>query len=625
MEHDVLQPQVGREKAQELPQQQPAQPVVAEMISVWEDALEKYRAGKANLDARIVAAEQWWKLRHWRYLHPDDGSPDPASGWLVNVILSKHSDAMDAYPETICLAREEGDRGEADMLGKIVPVIKQQNDFEKAWSDAWWQKLKSGTGCYGYFWDASKLNGLGDIAIRRVDPLTIFWEPGCADIQESKYLFSVALEDDGALTEQYPQLAGKLGGKGKEVARKYIYDDRIDTANKSYVVDVYYKKGHLLHMAKYCAGVLLYATENEPSTRERGLYDHGLYPFVLDPLFPEEGYPGCGYGYVDLCKDAQTVIDALNNALTEASVAAATPRWFVRTDGGFSEEVYADYRKHFIPVQGRLDNDTIRQVDPPVIPGYPMEFLAHKINELKEVSGNRDVNNGGTGASVTAASAIAALQEAGNGLSRDMISGSYRATRQGDYMIIELIRQFYDLPRKFRILGNDGGQQYITYTNAAIKPQPQGQYQGMDLGYRLPQFDIEVVAQSESSYTKQAYNELALQLYQLGFFDPANAERALLALDMMDFKGKAELAKKIQNQAMMFQMLQQYQQMAVALAGKYEPAMAQGLMAQIAGSQGGGAAGSVPGGQLAGPNAGDEEHWAVQRSREQAEEGAKPR
>lgn len=605
MEQDVLQPRVGKE-----------------MIATWEEALKKYRAGKARLDERIVAAEQWWKLRHWKYTHPDDGSPDPASGWLVNVILSKHSDAMDAYPETICLAREAGDREEAEMLGKIIPVIKQQNDFEKVWSDAWWQKLKSGTGCYGYFWDPEKLHGLGDIVIRRVDPLTLFWEPGCADIQESKYLFSVSLEGNDALVARYPQLEGQLNAPAGETVRKYHADDPIDTTGKSDVVDVYYKKGHALHMAKYCGSCLLYASENEPETCGRGLYDHGLYPFVLDPLFPEEGYPGCGYGYVDLCKDAQTVIDALNNALTEASVAAATPRWFVRTDGGFSEEVYADYRKHFIPVQGRLDNDTIRQVDPPVIPGYPMEFLAHKINELKEVSGNRDVNNGGTGASVTAASAIAALQEAGNGLSRDMISGSYRATRQGDYMIIELIRQFYDLPRKFRILGSDGGYAYRIWDNRALKPQQQGLFG--DMGYRLPQFDIEVVAQSESSYTKQAYNELALQLYQLGFFDPANAERALLALDMMDFKGKSELAKKLQDQAALRQKLTQYQQLALALAGKYEPAMVSSLAEEIAGSQE-----STPTGRITAPwkdpGAGTGEHWRVRQSRQQAEDGAKPR
>ena len=597
--------------------------VTADRIPVWEQTLQAYKKGKANLDNRIIAAEEFWKLRHWR--EESGERKTPCSGWLVNVILSKHSDAIDAYPETVCLAREEGDSGEADMLGKIIPVIKAQNEYEQVWSDVWWYKLKGGTGVTGYFWDPRKLNGLGDIAIEKVDILNLFWEPGCRDIQDSKYLFYVDLVDNDTLERQYPQLSGKLGGQSDGIVRKYRYDDSVDTKDKSSVVDVYYKLNGRLHMAKYCGTELLEATENDPALRDRGLYDHGLYPFVFDPLFPEEGYPDCGYGYVDLCKDAQNVIDAMNRAMTQASLAAATPRWFIRENGGVSPEEYADFSNPFVKVQGRLDEENLRQIPPPQIPAYPMAFLEHKIAEMKEVSGNRDVNNGGTGASVTAASAIAALQEAGNGLSRDMIASSYRATRKGDYMIIELIRQFYDQPRKFRILGEDGGMEYITYSNEGIKPVPQGMYGGVDLGFRLPMFDIEVVAQSESAYTKEAYNQLAVQLMQLGVFNPANAEQSLMMLDMMDFKGKDRLVKKLTGMASLYQQLRQYQQLALALAGKYEPSLAQGLMQQMTmGQAGAGSTAQVPDKDVA-VGSGEKEHYRVRQAREQAEEGAVPR
>lgn len=599
------------------------QSIGVNQLRQWTDTLNRYKAGKATIEGRIVEAEEFWKLRHWASIRPKgSGEPEPASAWLVNAILSKHSDAMDAYPEPVCLAREEGDKGEAQALSSILPVILQQNDFEQVWSDVWWYKLKSGTGVYGVFWDKSKLGGLGDITISKVDILNLFWEPGVRDIQDSRYLFHVSLIANEALEDTYPELRGKLAGSISPTVSRYRYDESISTADKSAVVDVYYKKGGKLHYCKYVGETVLFATENDPQYAQRGLYDHGKYPFIFDPLFPEEGYPGCGYGYVDLCRDPQLVVDILNNCFVQSAVAAATPRWFIRSDGGVNEEEYADLTKKFVHVQGRVDQDSIVQIQTAPMPGNAVEYMQLKINEIKEVSGNRDVNNGGTSASVTAASAIAALQEAGNGLSRDMIGGSYRAFRKVVELCIELIRQFYDVPRKFRILGQYGMEQYISYSNAGIQPQAQGTDFGVDMGYRLPVFDIEVEVQQESSYTKEAYNQLAVNMYQMGIFNPQNATMAVPMLEMMDFKGRDELLRKIQVNGNLYMQLQQWQSMAIALAQQYAPDKAAGLM-QAAGQavqqQGAGGA------QAADVSGSNQEDSRVQKARENASGGAVPK
>lgn len=115
-------------------------------------------------------------------------------------------------------------------------MVLDQCGYEKTYSDAWWYKLKHGASCTGVFWDQSLLSGLGDIAIRRVDLLNLFWEPGVTDIQRSRNLFSVELRDNDLLEQDYPQLRGKLGGGSVETAR-YLYDDTVDTTHKSPVVD----------------------------------------------------------------------------------------------------------------------------------------------------------------------------------------------------------------------------------------------------------------------------------------------------------------------------------------------------------------------------------------------------
>lgn len=530
-------------------------PIGKEELRAFSRVLERYRGGKRALESRIVEAEEFWKLRHWRSIRPQNpGDPEPASGWLVNAILSKHSDAMDAYPEPVCLAREESDQPEAQALSAILPVVLEQNDFGQVWSDVWWYKLKSGTGVYGVFWDPGKLNGLGEISIQKVDILNLFWEPGIRDIQQSKYLFHVVLEDKEALEAQYPQLRGTLPQE-RQLVRQYHSDESGAGEDRAAVVDVYYKKGGKLHFCKYVGETLLFATENQEAFRDRGLYDHGKYPFIFDPLFPEEGYPGCGYGYVDLCKDPQKSVDILNNCILQNVVASSTPRWFVRLDGGVNEAEYADMTKKFVHVTGRIDDDSVKQITTQPMPQAALSYMQMKISEMKEVSGNRDVNNGGTSASVTAASAIAALQEAGNGLSRDMISSSYRAFRKVVELSIELIRQFYSLPRRFRILGRYGAAQYISYTNRGLLVQ------GAEDGLRLPVFDIQIQVQTETQYKKQAYNDLAVQLYQLGIFDPQRADQALMMLGMMDFKGKTELMEEIARGREHYRM----QQMAVSL------------------------------------------------------------
>jgi len=572
----------------------PGGKVNSDTVKKWQGILKKYKDGKKTLETRIVDAEQAWKLRHWEQIRKRDvGDPEPASGWLVNVILSKHSDACDNYPQPVCLPREPSDAETANSLSDILPVILQQNHFDQTWSDVWWYKLKSGTGVYGVYWEPDKLGGLGDISIQKVEILNLFWEPGITDIQDSQYVFQVKLVDNNILEKEYPQLKGKLK-TGATTLTRYIYEDYIDTSEKSEVVDVYYKVKQeggksILHFAKYVDEYLLYATENDtegqygeqadPMTgqmvmvqtrapmSETGLYEHGLYPFVFDALFPEEGYPNCGFGYVDLCKDAQKYVDLMDNALIKNMLANATPRWFIRSDGGINEAEYGDLNKSFVHVQGRLGEDAIQPIQSTGLGEAFISLKQLKIDELKQVAGNRDVNNGGTGGSVTAASAIAALQEAGNGISRDMISASYRAFAKVINLCIELIREFYDIPRQFRILGQNGKPVFVSFDNSTIKPQGQGTDFGIDMGYRLPVFDVDVEVEKDSQYKTAAYNELAIQLYQLGAFNPQMADQVLPMIDMMEFKGKDEVKEKISMNAK----LQKYAMIALQLAAKYNP------------------------------------------------------
>ena len=572
------------------------QPISAPEIEAAYQTLMKYKEGKANLEERLVDNQQWYKLRQWESMRRRNkdhrsGQVEPVSGWLLNSITNKHAECMDNFPRPNILPREEGDVDEAKMLSAIIPVVLDQCDFENTYSHTMDDKIQSGTGVYGIFWDPQKHNGLGDIDIKSVDLLNLFWQSGITDIQDSRNLFYVTLQDNDLLEQEYPQLKDKLSNPTINVT-KYVYDDQIDTNDQSAVVDWYYKKRQgdrtVLHYCKFVAGVpeALFATENDEEYAERGWYDHGLYPFCFDTLLPCKGTP-TGFGYIDVGKSAQEYIDRGDKAILENILFNARPRHFIRQNGGVNEAEFADVTKDFVHVEGSLNDDNVRPITGNLLTSRDINVVDRKINELKETTGNRDVNTGGTGGA-TAASAIAAMQEAGGRLARDISKSSYRCYRKVVLMVIELIRQFYDVPRMFRILGDNGQQQFVSYDNSGIMPQPQGMMvngvpmeMGVEVGYRLPLFDIEVTAEKASPYSRMAENELALQLYGAGFFAPNNADAALACLHMMDFDRKDMVIQKVQQNGTLLQMLQQTQQLAMQMAMALDAATGSQMAPQL--------------------------------------------
>lgn len=543
------------------------------------ETLKKYKDGKKNLEDRIVEEEQWWKLRHWDVIGKDElgDRPQPTSAWMFNSIAAKHADIMDNYPEPNVLPRERGDEQSAKILSSILPVIYERNNYEETFSDAAWYKLKHGVVAKGVFWNTELEEGLGDIDTEFIDMLNIFWEPGITNIQSSRDLFIVSLKDNDLLEKEYPQLKGKNGGKVIDV-KQYVYDDTVDVTNKSVVVDWYYKKRNssgktVLHFCKFVGNEVLFASENETEYAENGFYNHGLYPVELDVLFPEEGTP-VGFGYISIMKSPQMYIDKLQQVILENTIKATKPRFFAKKNVGINLKEFKDDTKDIVFVEGDIDEERLRQIDIQQVSGAALNILQMKIDELKETSSNRDVSQGSTSGGVTAAAAIAALQEAGNKQSRDMISASYRSYTRECYLAIELMRQFYDETRSFRITGETGKYEFVDFNNKmmqgeAIPPAYEGQE--LEEGYielfRKPVYDIVVKPQKRSPYSKMAQNELAKEMYNMGFFNPQLAEQSMTALELMDFDGIEGVKEKVQNGQTLLKMVNQLSQEVAMLKG----------------------------------------------------------
>ena len=531
----------------------------SERLAEASEILQQYKGGRASLEQRVIEAERYYRMHNW------SGKKGPRkrwgtrsnSGWLFSSCMLKHADAMDNYPEASVLPREMADEQTAKMLTEVLPCILELNDYEEIYDKAWTDKLVKGTAVYSVTWDAEKDNGMGDIAINRVDVLSCYWDPACEDIQQSRNFFFVSLVDIEDLREEYgDELADKLSAPSFSPAQ-YAYETVHSLAGKAAVIDWYYKRDGVLHYVKYVEDELLYASEDDERYRDRGYYDHGLYPFVFDPLYHMEGSPA-GFGHVDLCRDAQDYIDRLDSAVLDSALINVRPKHFLNNQGGVNEDEVMDPDCPIVHVNGSGSiTESITPFQKSELNPMYVNVLNQKINELRETSGSTAAAQGGAPAGVTAYSAIAAMQEASSKPSRDLIRAGYRRFKDLCYMAIELIRQFYDTPRVFRITGSGTQAEYMEFDNSMMQGQTVMGATGEEYKESQPVYDIKVRPNKQTAYSRMAQNELAKELYGAGLFAPQNADSALAVLDMMQFEGKDKVGERVRQNGTLMQVVQQ--------------------------------------------------------------------
>lgn len=557
------------------------------------EVLTRYREGKANLEDRIVDEEKWYEMRMdvkarraRRYAEiSEDGYEDSAatravrkarrleedrvgaataSQWMFSAIANKHADAMDNIPTAAILPREQTDEGDAKMLSDIVPVILTRANWQRVYSRGEWYKLKHGMCAYGVWWDPKLENGLGDIRISNVNILNLYWDPAVDDIQESANIFILALEDRKKVQQMYPgaDLDDTKAGRSEDW-KQFVHEDSADDsrADKIIVVDWYYKVYRpdgrtVLQYVKYAGETLLYASENSPQYAEAGWYGHGQYPVQIDTLFPIEG-TATGFGLIAISRAPQEYIDLLDRNILGYAERASHYKVMCKSATDMNIAQFLDPSREVVEVSGEVSDDRVRQFTMAPLDSMYINLRDGKINELKETTSNRDVSQGSSSGGVTAASAIAALQEAGNKTSRDMLASSYHTFELMMQQVVELIRQFYDDARSFRITGEGGtGNQYVMYDNSRIRDAQTGvDSQGNPL-YRRAVFDINVKAAKQNPYNQLSHNETMKELYSMGVFAPENASQALAMLKGMEFDGIDQVRQTVEENATVYAQLQ---------------------------------------------------------------------
>lgn len=526
--------------------------------------LETYKAAKSVLNATIKYNENWFRRRYQEYFKTDadersimagDTVPNtrgkdinPASAWLFNAILNGVSDMSDNHPHATVLPREADDELEAAKISLILPSLMDRIQFEKIYDDNAYTKMIQGWCVYWLGWDKDADGGRGEIYVRRGKLLNLYWDQEVDELQDSSDVFYLHQKDKEELIRNHPELERELRTDDSEYERP-DGNPTNEKSDKVTVVDWYYKtKGkdgrRILHYCQFCGNVVLYATENDPELKNKGLYDHGEYPFEIDVLYPLEGQ-AAGFGKIAVGANTQMYIDLISKSLVQNALWSSRPRYFKKKGAGVNDQDFLDVRKTIVEYEG--DPNNLKPVETPRIDGNVLNLQSSLIDELRTNSGSTEVATGATPGGITAASAIASLQEAQGKQGRATNRATFRCYRRIVTKIIELMRQFYTEAHYFRVTGDDGETAYVGMDNTGLT---EGQRENPTTGMmetfeRHPLFDLEITTEKSSTY-RMEHNELILSFFSAGFFNPQMATQALACLKAMSkFDGKEELIRMI--------------------------------------------------------------------------------
>ena len=501
---------------------------------------DKYKADKEELHRRIVSNNRWYKAQYGKMLNPVTNETEPATAFIFSAIENKYADAIDNFPIPNLLEREPSDVQTAKILSKIIPVQLDMSGFKRVYKDNWRRKLKHGTAVYGIFYNEQK----NDIDIKAVDLMSIYCDMHVRDVQDSQFLFIVNAVDNDILREEYPDFKALFHGDTD--IKSYSGTHRVE--DRTEITDCYYKKADgTLHMIKFAGTTVIDATEDLEGY-ERGLYEHGLYPVIFDVLYPEEDSP-FGFGVVDAIRNPQQYIDKLDGIIIKNALLAGKQRFLIKENGNVNEDEFRDYSNDIVHVTGSVDETNIKPLQANTLPNQVLEHRVEKINELKEIIGNRDFQQGGTTGGVIAASAISSMQQMGQKISRALIDDSYDAYKAIVRMVIDLMREFYDAEKVYRITNETGAADFAPFDNSMLmKKNEKRDALGFvsDVEYTKTEFDIDVIPQRENPFAKESNNQTILSLWNGGFFLPQNYDVSIIALQCMNFDGKEKLIEQIQ-------------------------------------------------------------------------------
>lgn len=506
------------------------------IYTLFKEYCDDYKDEWERIDDNI----RMYHGNHWEGVTESLGEqnsnlPKPVTPIITSTIENIKADLSDEMPEAVI----KPDSDENKVLAKILTrVISEELDicgFELEYAKMSQDLLNCGWTAIETGFDPLLNNGYGGSYIRHIINKNFMCDPQCIDLQEGRAIFKVDRLPQDWFKQHYPDHYEYMSGDDDLLDAKHDFAEATTepAKKKSYrLLEAWFrvydpKTGkNSVHFVIVAGHQVL---ENSHDDKPDGYYRHGEYPFVVVPLFPSEGSP-LGLGITDLFKGAQRFSDKVDQIVLANVLRASRNKLLVFKDGVDFEDA-RDFAKEAIQTSIPPDQ-AMKWMETKPLPGYIMAYIQAIRDSIKNESGSNEQSRGNTGSSVTAASAITALQDMSTKRSRMEARALQAGFKRSIRMLIDVLRENSLMPRKV-IVTVDGRPE--------VKSFGKGDFDKLFPGAMPTEHYIDIKTARQTKYTKMTHNELLLEMMKTlsGTVDP------VIMLEGLDYDEKEELLDNI--------------------------------------------------------------------------------
>ena len=444
----------------------------------------------------------------------------PAGNTLGSCMDNVIADQVDNLPEAQMLPEREETAQSAEEMSDVVSYVLYQAGWPGKYQTLMEDAIVTGTGVAQVFWDEEAEDGAGMVNVLAWHPEDFYPDPAAENIQDGRACFKATHTTVCWVEERYPHARGYVAADRTALWDEEAATGAADDDERTTLLEYWYKRYDAqsrrtrVHMALLAGGALLYSTElgfggAGKEEYAEGVYAHGQYPFTLYKYRNVWRKP-FGTGMAHDYGRTQEAIDRYIQYIDDNARESSVQRHFIRRGSGVNPEDVADMRKTIIEWEGSDIREVMQTVQAQPLSGQVYQMMTYLADAMKQDCGQNQFIRGEAGLGVTAASAIQALQEAGNKIVRWHSAIFKDAFREMVEQIIWVMSEYLAPGRTLRIAGGwDSSGQMRERLVTLIAPNAEGD------ALLRPAYAVRVDVRKSNPLQVQADNEFLQQVAQV--------------------------------------------------------------------------------------------------------------
>lgn len=390
------------------------------------------------------------------------------------------ADQMLSAPEAKLMPETAEMQEAADDLQDMVHfVVYVANNFEGVQQKRCEDFYGPGTAITQIAWDEDMNYGRGEIALIRWPIEAFLWDPMAEFIQDCRAVMKVSWHPLSWFTEHWPDEGRYVSGEShthNDVGVTQGQEDADDANDEPRAMLIeYWWREYNAKTRRYTINVA-YAAGNALLDVDRNVYDHGMYPFVVEQHDRIEGSLA-GDGLVRELAPMMRYINRYAAYMDANARRASKGRAFVRNGAGIDKQALADWSQDIIECD-QVGPDAFQWIQDKPFNNVIRDLMLQMQTDLKQDSGANQFTRGETTGGIVSGKAINSLIQAGGKISSMRTEQLKHGFKQIVEQIIWLMAQFYDDDRVFMITGRkeavkvDTKKLFGTKTEGAVNPPP---------------------------------------------------------------------------------------------------------------------------------------------------------